>query len=97
MRVLTEYEFDYLRLDARYYDGESTKRLAHLDMITGYAAVQDIITTSINCEHKEEARILLDHGVKVIQGDAVARPMRLINLALTNLKPIPKAKRNGEN
>ena len=97
MRVLTEYEFDYLRLDARYYNGESTKRLAHLDMITGYAAVQNIITTSINCEHKEDARILLDHGVKVIQGDAVARPMRLINLALTNLKPIPKVKRNGEN
>ena len=97
MRVLTEYEFDYLRLDARYYNGESTKRLAHLDMITGYADVQNIITTSINCEHKEDARILLDHGVKVIQGDAVARPMRLINLALTNLKPIPKVKRNGEN
>ncbi|HAE88312.1 MAG TPA: hypothetical protein DCG79_00390, partial [Clostridiales bacterium] len=97
MRVLTEYEFDYLRLDARYYNGDSTKRLAHLDMITGYADVQNIITTSINCEHKEEARILLDHGVKVIQGDAVARPMRLINLALTNLKPIPKVKRNGEN
>ncbi|MBR5987070.1 MAG: EAL domain-containing protein, partial [Clostridia bacterium] len=97
MRVLTEYEFDYLRLDARYYNGGSTKRLAHLDMITGYADVQNIITTSINCEHKEDARILLDHGVKVIQGDAVARPMRLINLALTNLKPIPKVKRNGEN
>lgn len=97
MRVLTEYEFDYLRLDARYYNGDSTKRLAHLDMITGYADVQNIITTSINCEHKEDARILLDHGVKVIQGDAVARPMRLINLALTNLKPLPKVKRNGEN
>ena len=97
MRVLTEYDFDYLRLDARYYNGDSTKRLAHLDMITGYADVQNIITTSINCEHKEDARILLDHGVKVIQGDAVARPMRLINLALTNLKPIPKVKRNGEN
>ncbi|GEM_PF-1979676 len=92
MRVLTEYEFDYLRLDARYYGGDSSKRLAHLDMITGYAAVQNIITTSINCEHKEEARILLDHGVKVIQGDAVARPMRLINLALTNIKPVPKPK-----
>ncbi len=97
MRVLTEYEFDYLRLDARYYNGDSTKRLAHLDMITGYADVQNIITTSINCEHKEDARILLDHGVKGIQGDAVARPMRLINLAHTNLKPLPKVKRNGEN
>ena len=96
MRVLTEYDFDYLRLDARYYNGDSLKRLAHLDMITGYAAVQNIVTTSINCEHKEEARILLDHGVKVIQGDAVARPMRLLNLALTNIKPVPKVKTNGE-
>jgi len=58
--------------------------------------VQNIVTTSINCEHKEEARILLDHGVKVIQGDAVARPMRLIDLALTNVKPIPKVRKNGE-
>ena len=97
MRVLTEYDFDYLRLDARYYDGDSEKRLAHLDMITGYADVQNIVTTSINCEHKENARILLDHGVKVIQGDAVARPMRLINLALTNIKPVPKVKKDGEN
>ena len=97
MRVLTEYDFDYLRLDARYYDGDSAKRLAHLDMITGYADVQNIITTSINCEHKEEARILLNHGVKVIQGDTVARPMRLINLALTNIKPVPKVKKDGEN
>ena len=98
MRVLTEYEFDYLRLDARFYNGDSLKRLAHLDMITGYAAVQNIVTTSINCEHKEDARILLDHGVKVIQGDAVARPMRLISLALTNIKPVPKPKekKNGE-
>ncbi|MBP5404658.1 MAG: EAL domain-containing protein [Clostridia bacterium] len=96
MRVLTEYDFDYLRLDARYYNGDSLKRLAHLDMITGYAAVQNIVTTSINCEHKEEARILLDHGVKVIQGDAVARPMRLINLALTNIKPVPKVKKDGK-
>ena len=97
MRVLTEYDFDYLRLDARYYNGDSLKRLAHLDMITGYASVQNIVTTSINCEHKEEARILLDHGVKVIQGDAVARPMRLINLALTNIKPVPKVKnKDGE-
>ena len=96
MRVLTEYDFDYLRLDARYYDGNSEKRLAHLDMITGYADVQNIVTTSINCEHKEDARILLDHGVKVIQGDAVARPMRLINLALTNIKPVPKVKKDGE-
>ena len=97
MRVLTEYDFDYLRLDARYYDGKSEKRLAHLDMITGYADVQNIITTSINCEHKEDARILLDHGVKMIQGDAVARPMRLINLALTNIKQLPKVKKDGEN
>ena len=97
MRVLTEYDFDYLRLDARYYDGGSEKRLAHLDMITGYADVQNIVTTSINCEHKEDARILLDHGVKVIQGDAVARPMRLIDLALTNIKPVPKVKKDGEN
>ena len=97
MRVLTEYDFDYLRLDARYYNGDSSKRLAHLDMITGYAAVENIITTSINCEHKEEARILLNHGVKVIQGDAVARPMRLINLALTNIKPVPKVRKDGEN
>ena len=96
MRVLTEYDIDYLRLDSRYYDGSSSKRLAHLDMITGYADVQNIVTTSINCEHKEDARILLDHGVKVIQGDAVARPMRLINLALTNLKPMPKVKKDGE-
>ena len=97
MRVLTEYDFDYLRLDARYYNGDSSKRLAHLDMITGYAKVEGITTTSINTEHKEEARILLDHGVQVIQGDAVARPMRLINLALTNIKPVPKVKKNGEN
>ena len=96
MRVLTEYDIDYLRLDSRYYDGSSLKRLAHLDMITGYADVQNIVTTSINCEHKEDARILLDHGVKVIQGDAIARPMRLINLALTNLKPVPKGKKDGE-
>ncbi len=96
MRVLTEYDIDYLRLDSRYYDGKSSKRLAHLDMITGYADVQNIITTSINCEHKEDARILLDHGVKLIQGDAVARPMRLINLALTNIKPVPKVKKDGE-
>ena len=46
---------------------------------------------------RADARILLDHGVKVIQGDAVARPMRLIDLALTNIKPVPKVKKDGEN
>lgn len=95
MRVLTEYEFDYLRLDARYYGNDSARRLAHLDMLTGYAAMQNILSTSINCEHPEDARVLLDHGVKIIQGDAVSRPMRLIGLALKNVKAIPKVRKNG--
>jgi EAL domain-containing protein (putative c-di-GMP-specific phosphodiesterase class I) len=88
LKILTEYDFDYLRFDTRYYREDSTSTIAHLDMLTGYAKVQGITTTSCYVETSKMARFFQAHGVTVIQGPAVCMPSRKIYNAVKDVKKL---------
>lgn len=88
MKVLTEYNYEYLRFDSRYYGGEDPRKRAHLTMLTGYAKSQNIKTTSINVNNGKEAKVLVDNGVDILQGYCVCEPKRQLHLALKGIKTL---------
>ena len=88
MRVLTEYEFDYLRLDARWYNENNAKKTAHLDMMVGYCSVQGITMTAMYVNTPRFGQFFIKHGITAVQGMAVSRPMRLIRLMVNSVKPL---------
>lgn len=89
MRVLTEYDFEYIRFDSRFYAGDNAKQRSHLEMMTGYARSQNIKTTSINVLTLKEAQIMVERGVDVIQGPAASEPKRIATLAMKGVKKLP--------
>lgn len=92
LKVLTEYNIDYLRFDARYYKEEDVKKTAHLDMVLGYAKVQGIKTSAIYVGTVKEAKYFLSHGMENIEGDIVGSPVRIIQNAIKGAKKLPLAK-----
>lgn len=92
MRVLTEYDFEYIRFDSRFYAGDNARQKSHLEMMTGYAKSQNIKTTSVNVLTLKEAQIMVDRGVDVIQGPAASEPKRIATLAMKAIKKLPFAR-----
>lgn len=92
MRVLTEYDFEYIRFDSRFYAGDSPRQKSHLEMMTGYAKSQNIKTTSVNVLTLKEAITMADRGVTVIQGPAASEPKRIVTLAIKAAKKLPIGK-----
>lgn len=88
MKVLTEYDYEYLRFDSRYYGGGDARKRAHLMMLTGYAKSQNIKTTSININNGKEAKVLVDNGVDILQGYGICEPKRQLHLALKGIKTL---------
>ena len=90
LKVLTEYNVDYLRFDARYYTEEDEKKSAHLNIVTEYAKTQGIPACVENASTVKETRYLLSRGIKVVEGDIVGVPVRLVNNAIRSAKKLPK-------
>lgn len=90
LKVLTEYNVDYLRFDARYYAEEDEKKSAHLNIVTEYAKTQGIPACVENASTVKETRYLLSRGIKVVEGDIVGVPVRLVNNAIRSAKKLPK-------
>ncbi len=90
LKVLTEYNADYLRFDARYYTEEDEKKSAHLTIVAEYANTQGIPSCVKNASTVKETRYLLSRGIKVVEGDIVGVPVRLVNNAIRSAKKLPK-------
>ena len=58
-------------------------------MILGYAKVQGINTSALYVNTLKEAKFLLAHGVRNIEGDVVAAPVRMIHNAVKEAKKLP--------
>ena len=89
MKVLTEYDMEYIRFDGRFYMGDKPRQKAHLEMMTGYAKSQNIKTTSINVGGFKEAQHMIERGVDIIQGPAAGDPKRIVTLALKSARKMP--------
>ena len=89
LHVLTDYAYDYLRLDSRYYLENDVRRTALLDMIVGYAQVQGITTIISNVDVNKTSRFYIEHGIDVVEGFGVSEPNRNITTTIKGFKKVP--------
>ncbi|MGN1042243.1 MAG: EAL domain-containing protein [Christensenellales bacterium] len=90
LKILTEYSVDFLRFDGRYYSAEDDRKTAHLDIVAGYAKTQGIPTCVLYASTVKETRYFLDHGIKIVEGDIVGVPVRIVDNAIRGAKRLPK-------
>lgn len=85
MTTLSELEFDYIRIDSRYYELGNFKAEGFLRLLTGFAHEQDIPTIATFCDNEDMAEYMFYMGVDAVQGNAVSRPMRTVPNAIKNV------------
>lgn len=88
MTTLSELEFDYLRIDSRYYELGNFKSEGFLRLLTGWAQEIGIPTIATYCDHEDMVEYMLYMGVDLVQGNAVSRPMRTVPNAVNAITPV---------
>ena len=82
MTTLSELEFDYVRIDSRYYELGNFKAEGFLRLLTAFAKEQGIPTVATFCDNEDMAEYMFYMGVDVVQGNAVSRPQRTVPNAI---------------
>lgn len=85
MTTLSELEFDYIRIDSRYYELGNSKAEGFLRLLVGFAKEQGIPTIATFCDNEDMAEFMFYMGVDAVQGNAVSRPMRTVPNAVKNV------------
>lgn len=85
MTALTELDYDYLRIDARYYEMGNPKAEAYLGMIIKLAQDQGIRVLSAFCDNIDISEYMLYMGVDAIQGNAISKPFRTVPNAVKGI------------
>lgn len=78
MTTLSELEFDYLRIDSRYYELGNFKSEGFLRLLSGWANELGIPTIAMYCDHNDMVEYMLYMGIDLVQGNSVSRPMRTV-------------------
>ncbi len=89
MTSLTELEYDYIRIDARYFEKGAERPLVYLELLSRFAASQGIGTSSSFCDEGYLAEYMLTRGITAVQGDSVSRPMRTVPNAVKAVTLLP--------
>lgn len=89
MTSLTELEYDYIRIDARYFEKGAERPLVYLELLSRFAASQGIITSASFCDEAYLGEYMLSRGITAVQGDAVSRPMRTVPNAVKAVTLLP--------
>ena len=89
MDVLSEMEYDYMRIDARYYEIDNPRAEAYLRLILSFAKEQGIGTIGTFCDTEDMADYMLFMGVDAVQGNAVSRPMRTVPNSVRAITLLP--------
>lgn len=89
MRALTDFDYEFLRFDARYYRDGSKKSEAHLATLAGFAKTLGIASVASNVETVKEAVSYLTKGVGGVEGFIVEEPKRVVLNALKERKKLP--------
>lgn len=89
MRALTDFDYEFLRFDARYYRDGSKKSEAHLATLAGFAKTLGIASVASNVETVKEAVSFLTKGVGGVEGFIVEEPKRIVQSALKERKKLP--------
>lgn len=88
MTTLSELDFDYIRLDSRYYELGNFKSEGFLRLLTGFAKELGIPTIATFCDDADMVEYMLYMGVDMVQGNAVSRPMRTVPNAVKAITPV---------
>lgn len=94
MTTISELDFDYLRLDSRYYELGNFKSEGFLRMLTQFAHELGIPTIATFCDTVDMVDYMLYMGVDLIQGNAVSKPMRTVPNAFKEITPTDSMKTN---
>lgn len=94
MTTLSELDFDYLRLDSRYYELGNYKSEGFLRMLTQFAHELGIPTIATFCDTVDMVDYMLYMGIDLIQGNAVSKPMRTVPNAFKAITPTDSMKSN---
>ncbi len=92
MTSLTELEYDYIRIDARYYEKGAERPLVYLELLARFAASQGITTAASFCDEGYLAEYMLSRGITAVQGDALSRPMRTVPNTVKAITLLPSMK-----
>ncbi len=94
MTTISELDFDYLRLDSRYYELGNFKSEGFLRMLTQFAHELGIPTIATFCDTVDMVDYMLYMGIDLIQGNAVSKPMRTVPNAFKEITPTDSMKSN---
>jgi EAL domain-containing protein (putative c-di-GMP-specific phosphodiesterase class I) len=85
MTTLSELEFDYIRIDSRYYELGNFKAEGFLRLLTAFAKEQGIPTVATFCDNEDMAEYMFYMGIDYVQGNAISRPQRTVPNAVSKI------------
>lgn len=85
MSTLTELDYDYIRVDSRYYERGTEKNYAYLQLLIKFAHEIGITTSATFCDTDNISDYMLQNGIDAVQGYAVSKPMRTVPNAVKEL------------
>lgn len=88
MTTLSELDFDYIRLDSRYYELGNFKSEGFLRLLTGFAKELGIPTIATFCDDTDMVEYMLYMGVDMVQGNAISKPMRTVPNTVKAITPV---------
>lgn len=95
MTTLSELEFDYLRIDSRYYELGNFKSEGFLRLLMGWAQELGIPTIAMYCDHNDMVEYMLYMGIDMVQGNSISRPMRTVPNAVKAITLSDSMKSDG--
>ena len=78
MNLLTELDYDIIRVDSRYYEREGEKTYSYLQFLIKFAHEIGITTCATFCDEDKIADYMLENGIDGVQGCAVSNPVRTV-------------------
>ena len=89
MTVLSEFDYDYIRIDSRYYEMGNPRAEAYLRLLLSLTKEQNVSTIASFCDTEDLSEYMFFMGVDAVQGNAVSRPMRTVPNAVRGITLLP--------
>lgn len=89
MTVLSEFDYDFIRIDSRYYEIGNPRAEAYLRLILNLAKEQGVGTIASFCDSEDLSEYMFFMGVDAVQGNAVSRPMRTVPNSVKAITLLP--------
>jgi len=89
MTVLSEFDYDIIRIDSRYYEIGNPRAEAYLRLLLQLTKEQGVTSIATFCDSEDLSEYMFFMGVDAIQGNATSRPMRTVPNAVKGIVLLP--------